>query len=143
MENQQEPIRIVIEEEDLPLIPDKAGRKAPDLQTPARQAGQKASELAQKAWASEPRRKVTDSVRQGVATVASKSSKAVTTRVADSVEQQTREQVNALQTRLQEKDWKGEAKKGAAESLQWMSQKLALLAERLNTSKPERPEKQD
>ncbi|MBK6326785.1 MAG: hypothetical protein IPF56_12755 [Chloroflexi bacterium] len=31
MANQEEPIRIVIEEEDLPLIPDKPGLKAPDV----------------------------------------------------------------------------------------------------------------
>ena len=60
MANQEEPIRIVIEEEDLPLIPDKPGLKAPDVKAGAKQVSDKATELAQKAWDSEPRRKVTD-----------------------------------------------------------------------------------
>ncbi len=139
MANQEEPIRIVIEEEDLPLIPDKPGLKAPDVKAGAKQVGDKAAELAQKAWDSEPRRKVTDGVKQGVSTVATKSSKAVANKVADTVEQQTRQQVDALQNRVQEIDWKEEAKKGSVNGLRWLSAQFALLADRFTPDGPEKP----
>jgi hypothetical protein len=132
MANPEEPIRIVIEEEDLPLVPDKAVRQAPDLKAQAEKVGQKAGEAAQKAWDSESRRKVTDSVKQGVTAVATKSTKAIGTKVADTVEQQTREQVNALQNRVQEVDWKEEARKGTVSGLQWLSAQFARLAERFS-----------
>ncbi len=132
MANPEEPIRIVIEEEDLPLVPDKPARSAPDLKAQAEKVGQKAGEVAQKAWDSDSRRKVTDSVKHGVSTVANKSTKAVGTKVAEVVEQQTREQVNALQNRVQETDWKEEARKGTVSGLRWLSAQLARLADRFN-----------
>jgi transcriptional regulator of nitric oxide reductase len=139
MANQEEPIRIVIEEEDLPLIPDKPGFKAPDVKAGAKQVGDKATELAQKAWDSESRRKVTDGVKQGVSTVATKSSKAVANKVAETMEQQTRQQATALQNRVQEIDWKEEAKKGSAQGLRWLSEQLTTLADRVTAVKPPKP----
>ena len=130
MANQEEPIRIVIEEEDLPLIPDKPGRSAPDVKAGAKQVGDKAAELAQKAWDSEPRRKVTD----GAAALAAKGSKAVANKMADTMEQQARQQATALQNRVQETDWKEEAKKGSAQGLRWLSEKLSALADRVTTA---------
>jgi hypothetical protein len=127
MGNSDEPIRIVIEEEDLPLVPD-AGRKTPDLKAEAEKAGQKAGELAQKAWDSEPRRKVTDGMRQGAAKLGT----AVTTKLSDAAAQQARQQVDALQTRAKETDWKETARRGAGNSLQWLSKRFAGLADRVN-----------
>lgn len=128
MGNSEEPIRIVIEEEDLPLVPDMPGRKSPDLKAEAEKVGQKASELAQKAWESEPRRKATEGVKKGVAKVGT----AVTTKLSDAAAQQTRQQVDNLQTRIKETDWKEAARRGTSNSLQWLSQRLAALAERIN-----------
>ncbi len=135
MANQEEPIRIVIEEEDLPFIPDKPGRSAPDVKAGAKQVGDKAAELAQKAWDSEPRRKVTD----GAAALAAKGSKAVANKMADTMEQQARQQATALQNRVQETDWKEEAKKGSAQGLRWLSAQFALLADRFTPDGPEKP----
>lgn len=135
MANQEEPIRIVIEEEDLPLIPDKPGRSAPDVKAGAKQVGDKAAELAQKAWDSEPRRKVTD----GAAALAAKGSKAVANKMADTMEQQARQQATALQNRVQETDWKEEAKKGSAQGLRWLSEKLSALADRVTTGSSSAP----
>ncbi|MBK6710461.1 MAG: hypothetical protein KA362_09130 [Chloroflexi bacterium] len=135
MANQEEPIRIVIEEEDLPLIPDKPGRSAPDVKAGAKQVGDKAAELAQKAWDSEPRRKVTD----GAAALAAKGSKAVANKMADTMEQQARQQATALQHRVQETDWKEEAKKGSAQGLRWLSEKLSALADRVTTGSSSAP----
>ena len=135
MANQEEPIRIVIEEEDLPLIPDKPGLKAPDVKAGAKQVGDKAAELAQKAWDSEPRRKVTD----GAAALAAKGSKAVANKMADTMEQQARQQATALQHRVQETDWKEEAKKGSAQGLRWLSEKLSALADRVTTGSSSAP----
>ena len=135
MANQEEPIRIVIEEEDLPLIPDKPGLKAPDVKAGAKQVGDKAAELAQKAWDSEPRRKVTD----GAAALAAKGSKAVANKMADTMEQQARQQATALQNRVQETDWKEEAKKGSAQGLRWLSEKLSALADRVTTGSSSAP----
>lgn len=131
MGNSEEPIRIVIEEEDLPLVPE-AGRKTPDLKAEAEKAGQKAGELAQKAWDSEPRRKATEGMKKGVAKVGT----AVTTKLSDAAAQQTRQQVDALQTRIKETDWKEAARRGAGDGLQWLSARLATLAERLNRPNP-------
>ncbi|MGB4871387.1 MAG: hypothetical protein WBO48_04425 [Candidatus Promineifilaceae bacterium] len=135
MANQEEPIRIVIEEEDLPLIPDKPGLKAPDVKAGAKQVSDKATELAQKAWDSEPRRKVTD----GAAALAAKGSKAVANKVADTVEEQTRQQATALQNRVQEIDWKEEAKKGSVNGLRWLSAQFAMLADRFTPDEAEKP----
>jgi ElaB/YqjD/DUF883 family membrane-anchored ribosome-binding protein len=137
MGNSDEPIRIVIEEEDLPLMPE-TGQKTPDLKAEAEKAGQKAGELAQKAWDSEPRRKATASVKKGVAKVGT----AVTTKLSDAAAQQTRQQVDALQTRVRETDWKEVARHGARDGLQWLSTRLAALAERLNRPTPPTPPKE-
>ncbi|MBK8987934.1 MAG: hypothetical protein IPM39_18010 [Chloroflexi bacterium] len=139
MTNQEEPIRIVIEEEDLPLIPDKPGFTAPDVRAGAKQVGEKATELVQKAWDSEPRRKVTDGMKHSVSNVAARSSKAVASKVAETMEQQTRQQATALQNRVQEIDWKEEAKKGSAQGLRWLSERLAALAERVTTPSHAKP----
>ena len=131
MGNLEEPIRIVIEEEDLPLLPD-AGRQKPDLKAEAEKAGQKVGALAQKAWDSEPRRKATATVKQGAAKVGT----AVTTKLSDTAAQQARQQADALQTRVKQTDWKEAARRGTGNGLQWLSQRLAALSERVNRPDP-------
>ena len=131
MTQNQEPIRIIIEEEDIPLVPDKQStRRGPDVKSAVNSAGQAAGSAAKKAWDSESRKKVTGSVSRGVASVTAKSSKAIANKTADIIEQQTRQQVEAMKARAQEIDWKEEAQKGAATGLQWLSQRVSELANR-------------
>jgi len=138
MTQDQEPIRIIIEEEDIPMVPDnESTRRGPDVkgaaQNAASSAGQVAGTAAKKAWASEPRKKVTGTVSRGVASVTAKSSKAVANKMADVIEQQTKQQMEAMQARAQEIDWKAEAQKGAATGLQWLSQQVSEISTRFNT----------
>ncbi len=144
MTQDQEPIRIVIDEEDIPLVPDaKSPRTAPDIKGAVKNAtssaGQAAGSAAKKAWDSEPRRKVTGTVSRGVTSVTAKSSKAIANKVADTIEQQTKQQMEAVQARAQEIDWQQEAQKGAATSLQWLSQQVAELAKRFTPIEKDPP----
>ena len=67
---QEEPIRIIIEEEDIPLMPEDKNRRTPDIKgsakSAANSAGQAAGSAAQKAWDSDSRKKVTGTVSRGV-----------------------------------------------------------------------------
>ena len=137
MTQDQEPIRIIIEEEDIPLMPEDKIRRTPDIkgsaQNAASTAGLVAGTAAKKAWDSEPRKKVTGTVSRGVASVTAKSSKAIANKMADTIEQQTKQQMEAMQARAQEIDWKAEAQKGAATGLQWLSQQVSELSNRFTT----------
>ncbi|MBE2224784.1 MAG: hypothetical protein IAF02_24805 [Anaerolineae bacterium] len=143
MTQDQEPIRIIIEEEDIPLMPEDKNRRTPDVkgaaQSAASSAGQVAGSAAKKAWDSEPRKKVTGTVSRGVASVTTKSSKAIANKVADTIEQQTKQQMEAMQVRAQEIDWKAEAQKGAATGLQWLSQQVSDLSNRFTTPVEKEP----
>jgi hypothetical protein len=44
-----------------------------------------------------------------------------------------------LQNRVQEIDWKEEAKKGSAQGLRWLSEQLTTLADRVTAVKPPKP----
>jgi hypothetical protein len=138
MTQDQEPIRIIIEEEDIPLMPEDKIRHTPDVkgaaQNAASTAGVVAGTAVKKAWDSEPRKKVTGTVSRGVASVTAKSSKAIANKMADTIEQQTKQQMEAMQARAQEIDWKAEAQKGAATGLQWLSQQVRELSNRFTTS---------
>jgi hypothetical protein len=146
MTQDQEPIRIVITEEDLPLVPEDKPRRGPDVAGAAKNAaagaGQAAGSAAKKVWDSEPRRKVTGSVSRGVTAVTAKSSKAIANKVGETIEAQTRRQVEAMQSRAQEVDWKEEAQKGAATGLQWLSQQVSELADRFTPAEKEPPNKE-
>ncbi len=143
MSQDQKPIRIIIEEEELPPLKPDSARPGLDMKgaakTAAASAGQAVGSVAQKAWHSEPRRKITGTVSKGVADVTAKSSKAIANKVADTVEQQTRQQMAAMQTRAQEIDWKEEARKGAATGLQWLSQQVSGLANRFTSAEKDPP----
>lgn len=148
MTQDQEPIRIIIEDEDIPLVPDTpaADSRGPDVKGAAKNAassaGQMAGTAAKKAWDSEPRKKVTGTVSRGVASVTAKSSKAIANKVADTVEQQTKQQMEAMQARAKEIDWKEEAQKGAVTGLQWLSQQVSELANRFTPIEKDPPKNQ-
>jgi hypothetical protein len=143
MTQDQEPIRIIIEDEDIPLRPEGKSRSTPDIKGNAKgvanSAGQVAGSAAKKAWDSEPRKKVTGTVSRGVTSVTAKSSKAIANKVADTIEQQTKQQMEAMQTRAQEIDWKAEAQKGAATGLQWLSQQVSEIANRFTPVEKDPP----
>lgn len=136
----QEPKILKIEipvEEETPFVPEQPRS---NVKTKAVQAGRTAvsatARTAHKAWDSEPRRKVTRGVARGTAKVASKTGKFVSEKVAQAAERQARERVTAVQTRIQETDWKAEAKNGTARSLNWLSKRLSRLAAKINTPQP-------
>lgn len=133
----QEPIKIEIAEKETPFIPESS---RPNIKTKAAQAGKtiasKTAKTAQKAWQSEPRRKVTRGVAKGATAVASKSGRFLSEKVAQTAERQARERAAAVQTRIRETDWKAEAKSGTVKSLRWLSERLARLAARVNAPRP-------
>lgn len=138
MTQEQEILKIEIPvEEETPFVPE---RPRSDVKAKAVAAGKTAvsatAHTAQKAWDSEPRRKVTRSVARGTAKVAGKTSKFVTEKVAQAAERQARERATAVQTRIRETDWKAEAKSGTARSLNWLSQRLSQLAAKINAPRP-------
>lgn len=130
MTQEHEPGRIVITEED--VAPFVAEKPAAGLREQADRVTQQVSDTARQAWESETRRKVTGKVREGVATVATKSSQLVRDKVSEAAERQAKEAVTAVQTRIKETDWKEEARQGTVRGLQWLSQQLARLADRFS-----------
>ena len=138
MTQESEIIKIEIPvEEETPFVPEQS---RPDVKAKAAQAGKTAvsatARTAKKAWDSEPRRKVTRGVAKGTAKAASKTSKFVSEKIAHAAEKQARERATAVQTRIKETDWKGEAKSGTARSLNWLSERLARLAAKINAPRP-------
>lgn len=131
MTEEQEPIKIVIEEEEPTFRPE---RPNPELKEAAGQLGQVIQQTAKQAWESETRKKVTSEVQKGVTAVSNKGYELVRDKVVKTAEQQAREQVTAMQTRLRETDWKQKAKAGTAQGLKWLSEKLADLAEKIKPS---------
>lgn len=116
-------IDIPVEEEaERPFVPEQ-----PDTVGKVKES---VTETVRQAWQSNTRKQATRQIRRGATTVVSKSSRFVSEKVAQTAEQQARNQVEAVQSRLRETDWKHEAKTGTANGLRWLSQKLARLAER-------------
>lgn len=151
MNNHETPNRIVITEEDVaPMVAetppssrlretaDRAGqtlsegasRAGQSISNGASRAGQTLSTGAKRAWDSDARRKVTGKVSEGVSSVASRSSQMVRDRVSEAAERQARATAEAVQTKIQETDWKQEAQHGAVRGLKWLSQQLSELADR-------------
>ena len=120
---EQEPIKIVIEEEDVaPFVPENRGRNVKG----------RVGTAAKKAWRSDARKKVTRGVKRGATAVAAKGGQVVQTAVVQRAEDQARQRVERAKTRIRETDWKAEAKTGTERGLRWLSQKLARLAERVH-----------
>lgn len=135
MNQEHDSKRIVITEEDVaPFVTEK---QASGLREQAGRVTQKVSDGAQQAWQSEARRKVTGKVRQGVGTVTSKGSQLVRDKLSEAAERQAKATATAVQARIQETDWKEEAKQGTARGLKWLSQQLAQLADRFTPKEKE------
>jgi cytosine/adenosine deaminase-related metal-dependent hydrolase len=133
MSDEEVPIKIVIPvEEEPPFVPERPPTAVTgQIGQAGKQAAETAREMAQKAWRSQARRKMTRVVRRGTTAVAAKGSQLVQERVVAAAEQQARERMAAAQTRLRETDWQAVAKREAANGLRWLSRQAARLAERL------------
>ena len=127
---QDEPIlKIEIpDEEDAPFVPEVPAHSGVTEQVNAagRQVAQTAVSTAKKAWDSQVRKRVTD----GATAVAGKTARVVQDKMVKTAEAQAKAQMEAVQTRIRETDWKHEAQSGTARGLRWLSRKLAQLAER-------------
>ncbi|MCA9865823.1 MAG: hypothetical protein KIS95_12290 [Anaerolineae bacterium] len=86
--------------------------------------------------------KVGDAVKGSAARVATKiadttteatsrSAEAVRDKVGEAIQAQSKATADAVEARLREIDWKGEAQKGAEGGLRWLSQRLEELAEKM------------
>jgi uncharacterized protein YjbJ (UPF0337 family) len=84
--------------------------------------------------------KATRKVAAGVGEVAGRSADAARDKVAGAMEEQARATAKAVEDRVREIDWKGEAQKGATTGLKWLSQQLADLADRLGKAEPKKTE---
>lgn len=138
MTQEQEILRIEIPvEEETPFVPEQPRS---NMKSTAAAVGKTAvsatTRTAQKAWDSEPRRKVTQGVARGTAKAVGKTSKFVSEKVAQAAERQARERATAVQNRIRETDWKAEIKSGTARSLHWLSGRLARLAAKINAPSP-------
>lgn len=131
--NEQEPIRIVIEEEDLPL---KVERETSTPKTVAKDTGRKAADVAKvaaaKAWNSEAGRAAAKKLQE----VSDRGIRYVGTRMADAAEEQAKQTAASVQDRLKETDWQEEAKVGVVGGLKWLSSQVAELAERVGPGEP-------
>lgn len=65
------------------------------------------------------------------ADVTSRSAEAVREKVGETIQVQSKATADAVEARLRQIDWKGEAQKGAEGGLRWLSKRLEELAERL------------
>ncbi|MEM7116568.1 MAG: hypothetical protein AAF614_29305 [Chloroflexota bacterium] len=160
MTNHETPNRLVITEEDIaPMvaeaeqpnrlretanragqsISDGASRAGQSLSNGANRAGQAVSTGAKRAWDSDARRKVTGKVSKGVSNVANRSSQMVRDKVSEAAERQARATAEAVQTRIQETDWKKEAQDGTVRGLRWLSQQLTELADRFTPNEKSPP----
>ena len=131
--SEQEPIRIVIQEEDLPL---KAERETSSPKGVARDTGRKAAVVAKvaadKAWNSDAGRAAAKKLQE----VSDRGIRYVGTRMADAAEDQAKQTATAVQERIKETDWQAEAKVGLVGGLKWLSDQVSDLAERVGSGDP-------
>lgn len=145
MADEEIPIKIVIPvEEETPFVPERPRPGAAEQMGQAgKQVTETAKSVAQKAWRSEARRKMTVGVKRGAAAVTAKGAQLVQDKVVAAAEQQARETVTAAQTRLRETDWQLVAKRETAKGLRWLSRQAARLAERLAAKNSQTEENRD
>ncbi len=67
----------------------------------------------------------------------SRGAEAVRDKMGETIQAQSKATADAIETRLREVNWKGEAQKGAEGGLRWLSQRLDDLAEKLRAGKEE------
>lgn len=81
------------------------------------------------------------------ADVTSRSAEAVRDKVGETIQAQSKATADAVEARLREIDWKGEAQKGAEGGLRWLGKRLEDLAEKLRSDETSgdlpRPEEKD
>jgi hypothetical protein len=125
--SEQEPIIIIIEEEDPPM---KADQGQSNPKSVASGAGRKAAVVAKaaadKAWKSETGRKAAKKLQEA----SDRGIRYVGTRMADAAEEQAKVTAAAVQERVKNADWQEEAKTGLAGGLTWLSSQVAELADR-------------
>lgn len=124
--NEKEPLKITLEdlgEEEKPAVPEPERSK---LLEGAAGVGQKVSG-AVKDSATRVAQKIADTTSEAT----SRSAEAVRDKVSETIQAQSRATAEAVETRLREIDWKGEAQKGAEEGLRWLSRRFEDLAEKL------------
>jgi hypothetical protein len=132
--NEQEPIKIIIEDEEPPVKADK-GTAAPN--TVAKEAGRRAAVVAgaaaKKAWNSETGRKVAKKLQEA----SDRGIRYVGTRMADAAEEQAKQTAASVQERMRNTDWQEEAKVGLASGLSWLSEQVAEFANRVDADQPQ------
>jgi hypothetical protein len=129
--NEQEPIKIIIDDEEPPLKADE-GQSIP--RKVAGDAGRKATAAAavaaRKAWNSETGRRAAKKLQE----VSDQGIRYVGTRMADAAEDQARQTAASVQERMRNADWQEEAKVGLVAGMKWLSAQVAEIAERVNTN---------
>ena len=132
--SEQEPIRIIIEEEDLPL---KVERETSTPKSVATDTGRKAAGVAKvaaaKAWNSDAGRAAAKKLQE----VSDRGIRYVGTRMADAAEEQAKQTAASVQERIKETDWQEEAKVGLAGGLKWLSAQVTELAGRVGPGEPQ------
>lgn len=116
----------------------KPEKPQPTVKDAAKQTGKTVATTAVSAWQSDARKKVTGPIRKGITAVTVKTGLVIQRQVSKVVEQKLQEERAAMQKRIQETDWKEEAKKGTAKSINWLSEKTSNLAERVTPDEPKK-----
>ena len=123
----EEPIKIVIVDEDPPLKADPGKSTGKSVTADAgKKAAGVAKAAAAKAWNSETGRKAAKKLQEA----SDRGIRYVGTRMADAAEEQAKQTAAAVQQRVRDTDWQEEAKVGLISGLKWLSAQAAELAER-------------
>ena len=124
--NEKEPLKITLEDLGEEVKPAAATPERGKLVDGAAELGHKVGG-AVKDSASRVARKITDTTTEAT----SRSAEVVRDKVGEAIQSQSKATADAVEARLREIDWKGEAQKGAEGGLRWLSQRLDALAEKL------------
>ncbi len=122
----QEPLKITLDdlgESEPPATPDRSGGKALEG---IGQAGHKVADVVKDSTS-----RAAHKIAGATADVTSRSAEAVRDKVGEAIQAQSKATADAVEARLRQIDWKGEAQKGAEGGLRWLSKRLEELAERL------------
>ncbi len=115
-------------ETEPPATPEQSHEK---MREGMEQAGHKVAETVKDATS-----RVAHKIADTTADVTSRSAEAVRDKVGETIQAQSKATADAVEARLREIDWKGEAQKGAEGGLRWLSKRLEELAERLKKGEP-------
>ncbi len=124
--NSQERLQITLAdlgESEPPVTPEQSHEK---MREGVEQTGHKVAETVKDATS-----RVVHKIADTTADVTSRSAEAVRDKVGETIQAQSKATADAVEARLREIDWKGEAQKGAEGGLRWLSKRLEELAERL------------